>query len=67
MEDVIEVDEQNLAVELEFKMSMRWVDHRILLTATTSETNKNRSLKWDNLSALTREQRAIDTDTRHVA
>ena len=67
IEDVIEVDEQNLAIELEFKMSMRWVDHRILLTASASKTNSKRSLNWPNLSAMTREQRAIDTDIRHVA
>ena len=67
IEDVIEVDEQNLTVELEFKMSMRWVDHRIMLTASASKTNTKRSLNWPNLSAMTREQRAIDTDIRHVA
>ena len=67
IEDVIEVDEQNLAVELEFKMSMRWVDHRIMLTASASETNKYRRLQWANLSAMTREQRTIATDTRQVA
>ena len=63
IEDVIEVDDQNLAVELEFKMSMRWVDHRITLTASGSWTNENRA----NLSAMTRGLRAIDTDIRHVA
>ena len=67
IEDVIEVDDQNLAIELEFKMSMRWVDPRIMLTASASKTNTKRTLSWPNLSAMTREQRAIDTDIRHVA
>ena len=67
VEDVVEVDEENLAVELEFKMSMRWIDHRIMLTAYASETNKCRSLQWANISAMTREQRVIDDDIRHVA
>ena len=67
IEGVIEVDEENLAVELEFKMSMRWIDHRIMLTASDSETNKCRSFQWANISAMTREQRVIDDDIRHVA
>ena len=57
IEDVIEVDEDNLSVELEFKMSMRWTDPRIMLTELVSKAN---------LSAMTREQRGIDTHTRHV-
>ena len=57
IEDVIEVDEENLSVEIEFKMSMRWTDPRIMLTAFVSKAN---------LSAMTRDQRVIDTHTRHV-
>ena len=55
IEDVIEVDEDNLAIELEFKMSMRWIDPRIMLTAFVSKAN---------LSAMTRDQRVIDTHLR---
>ena len=65
VEDVLEVDEENLSVELEFKMSMRWIDPRIMLTAFVSEANPYRSTLWANLSAMTREQRAIDAETRY--
>ena len=58
IEDMIEVNENNLSVELEFKMSMRWSDPRIMLTAFISKAN---------LSAMTREQRLIDTHTRYVS
>ena len=57
IEDVIEVDEDNLSIELEFIMNMRWTDPRIMLTAFVSKTK---------LSYMTREERVIDTDTRHV-
>ena len=67
VEDVIEVDEENLSIELEFKMSMRWADPRVMLTAFVSEANPYRSSLWANISAMTREQRVIDTDTRHVS
>ena len=54
VEDLIEVDENNLAIEIEFKMAMRWADPRIKLTAFAS-----------NISAMTRGERAIvDTKTR---
>ena len=66
-EDVVEVDEENLSIELEFKMSMRWADPRVMLTAFVSEVNPYRSSLWANISAMTREQRAIDIDTRHVS
>ena len=57
IEDVIDIDEDNLSIEIELTMSMRWTDPRIMLTSFVSKAN---------ISDMTREQRVIDTDTRHV-